>query len=267
MPEAQTPTKSRSAFRTVALVMSGLVAIWFVFTTIVVFRSGDRIRDFGWTADGLVVRSVASTGPAAGRLQPGDVIAAFNGDRRVARVVQENFRFFVPPGASYTLTILRDGVERTVTLTPQTGPVSVEQKRLAYGMLVNALALLVVFTLIAAYRPELLLSRVGYIGALLMTVGFLGIARGDELFASSRVSVGDFAHELWLPVQGRLPLMFLFWFPPLHLAFAYDFFSRFPPGISTTRPWRVIRVGLYAACGSIAVRRAAPRQTAAAWRV
>ena len=253
MPEAQSPTKSRSAFRMVALVMSGLVTVWFVFTTIVVFRYGDRIRDFGWTADGLVVRSVATSGPAAGRLHPGDVIAAFNGDRRVARVGQENFRFFVPPGASYSLTIHRDGVEQTVTLTPQTGPTSAEQKRLAYGMLVNALALLVVFTLIAAYRPELALSRVGYIAALLMTVGFLGIARGDELFSSGRVSVGDFAHELWLPVQGRLPLMFLFWFPPLHLAFAYDFFSRFPPSISTTRPWRVIRVGLYAVCGIISV--------------
>src|SRR5207247_7899523 len=127
--------------------------------------------------------------------------------RRVARVGQENFRFFVPPGASYSLTIRRDGVEQTVTLTPQTGPVSVEQKRLAYGMLVNALALLVVCTLIAAYRPELPLSRVGYVAGLLITVGFLGIARGDELFSSSRVSMGDFAHELWLPVRGRLPLL------------------------------------------------------------
>src|SRR5438876_11354720 len=77
MPEAQSPTKPHSAFRIVALVMSGLVTVWFVFTTIVVFRYGDRIRDFGWTADGLVVRSVATSGPAAGRLRPGDVIAAF----------------------------------------------------------------------------------------------------------------------------------------------------------------------------------------------
>jgi len=253
MPEPESPTKSRSAFRTVALVMSGLVTVWFVFTTIVVFRYGDRIRDFGWTADGLVVRSVATSGPAAGRLQPGDAIVAFNDDRRVARVGQENFRFFVPPGASYTLTVLRDGVEQTLRLTPQTGPTSVEQMRLAYGALVNALALLVVVTLIAVYRPELPLSRVGYIAGLLMTVGFLGIARGDELFVSGRVSVGDYAHELWLPVRGRLPLMFLFWFPPLHLAFAYDFFARFPPGIPTTRPWRAIRAGLYAVCGIISV--------------
>src|SRR5439155_13680983 len=124
---------------------------------------------------------------------PGDVIAAFNGDRRVAQVGQENFRFFVPPGASYTLTILREGVEEPVTLTPQTGPTSVEQRRLAYPFLVIALALLVVFTLIAVYRPELTLSRVGYVAAMLITVGQLSLARGEELIASSRVSVGDYA--------------------------------------------------------------------------
>ena len=253
MPRPESPTKSRSAFRTVALVISGMVTIWLVFTTIIVVRYGDRIRDFGWDADGVVVRSVESNGPAAGRLRPGDVIAAFNGDRRVARVGQENFRFFVPPGANYSLTILRGGVEQTVSLTTQTGPTSVEQRRLAYPSLVNALAVLVVFTLIAAYCPDLPLARVGYIGAMLIAVGQMALARGEELIAADRTSLGAYASSLWLPERGRLAIMFLFWFPPLHLALAYDFFSRFPPGISTTKPWRLIRGGLYALCGVISI--------------
>ena len=41
VPEVQNRTGPRSTFRTVALVVSGLVAVWFVLTTIVVCQSTD----------------------------------------------------------------------------------------------------------------------------------------------------------------------------------------------------------------------------------
>ena len=57
----------------------------------------------------------------------------------------------------------------------------------------------------------------------------------------------------WLPAWWRNALILVFPLYPLHMAIGYDFYARFPPGVSTTRLWRGIRVGLYIVCGVLFV--------------
>jgi len=71
-------------------------------------------KDFGWwesyySTNGSVVGKVDVPGQAAGMLQPGDRIVAFNGDPRVAKVGPEIYRQFLRPGSDYTIRVERHG--------------------------------------------------------------------------------------------------------------------------------------------------------------
>jgi hypothetical protein len=232
-----------STFRIVALVTTSLAAIVFVLCAVAVARYGDRIRDFGWIATGaggvLVVGRVAPGGPADGLLQSGDEIVAWDGDRRIARVGVLPFRRSLPRDAGYTLTIRRAGVERTVTLTAH-ARASDDQLRIAISNLLAAFVWFAVGTTVALFRPELTVSRTAYAAGMVMGFFMLWLARAPVL--------------PWLPSWLRTALILVFPLSPLHLAIAYDFNVRFPPGVSTTRLWRGIRIGLYIVCGVLFVR-------------
>jgi GAF domain-containing protein len=233
-------TASRSGVRTVALVTSVVAAIFFVLCAAAVFRYGDRIRDFGWTparaGGAVVVGAVNPAGPATGLLQAGDVLVAWNGDRRVTRVPNAYFRRDLPPrpDAEYTLTIERAGVERAVTLRapPRAND---DQWRLGLSNLVAAFVWFVVATMIALFRPDLAVSRSAYVAGMFMGFFMLGMTRVPAI--------------AWVPPWWRTALILVFPLVPLHVAVGYDFYVRFPPGVSTTRLWRGIRIALYAVCG------------------
>jgi GAF domain-containing protein len=231
-----------STFRAVALVTSTVAGILFLLCAAAVARYGDRIRDFGWVpsrAGGvLVVGHVDPGGPADGLLQTGDEVVAWNGDRRITRVAVVHFRRNLPPDVSHTLTIRRAGLERTVTLTapPRSND---DQWRLSVSNLLAAFAWFVVATLIALFRPELSVSRSAYAAGMVMGFFMLGMARGSAM--------------PWLPSWWRNALILVFPLNPLHMAIGYDFYVRFPPGVSTTRLWRGIRIGLYIVCGVLFV--------------
>ena len=180
----QPPAAPTSAFRTVALGVSGLVGVAFVLTSAVVIRYGADTREFGWSPGRgdppAVVRDVAPAGAAAGLLQPGDVIVALDGDRRVARLGSRSFSQLLRPGPRYTLTVRRDDVERRVTLTVGRGT-SVEQARLSYSLLFDALTWFVVATLIALFRPEQVVSRSAYLAGMALGLFMLAQARGPAM--------------------------------------------------------------------------------------
>jgi eukaryotic-like serine/threonine-protein kinase len=227
------------------LVTSSLAAILFVLSAAAVARYGDRIRVFGWlptarAGGGMAVWQVDQEGPASGILQPGDALVAWNGDPRVTRVGNLYFRRSLPPdpGARYDLTIRRDGIERTVTLAAPPRP-NRDQQRLSVSNLLAASAWFVVATMIALFRPEQTVSRSAYVAGMAMGFFMLGMARGSAM--------------PWLPTWWRNVLLLIFPLYPLHMAIGYDFYVRFPPGVSTTRLWRGIRVGLYVVCGVLFV--------------
>ena len=188
----------------------------------------------------MVVWRVDPGGPASGILQPGDAIVAWNGDPRVTRVGNFYFRRSLPPDpdARYDLTIRRAGIERTVTLTAPPRP-NRDQQRLSVSNLLAAFAWFVVATMIALFRPEQTVSRSAYVAGMVMGFFMLGMARGSAM--------------PWLPSWWRNALLLIFPLYPLHMAIGYDFYVRFPPGVSTTRLWRGIRVGLYIVCGVLFV--------------
>ena len=235
---------SNSAFRTVALVTSSVAAILFLLTAAAVAKYGDRIRVHGWTparAGGeTIVAWVDPEGPAHGILQPGDAVTAWNGDRRAGRVGIIYFRRTLPrdPDVNYDLTIRRAGVERTVALTAPARPNS-DVQRLSVSNLVAAAVWFVLATMIALLRPELSISRHGYIAGMVM---------GCFMLWRARLPVMP-----WLPEWWRTALNFVLPLYPMHLAIGYDFYVRFPPGVSPGRLWRGIRVGLYTVCGALFV--------------
>ena len=217
-----------------ALVASTVAAVLFLLSAAAVARYGDRARLHGWTAarergETIVVR-VDPTGPADGILQPGDAIVAWNGDRRASRVGIIYFRRNLPhdPEVRYDLTIRRGGAERTVTLTALARP-NGDQQRLSISNLLAAAAWFVLATMIALFRPDLSISRSAYVAGMVMGCFMLWLARGPAM--------------PWLPAWWRSALTLVVALYPLHVAIGYDFYSRFPPGVSSTRLWRGIRIG------------------------
>ncbi len=241
------PAGPHSTFRTVVHVCSSVAAILFLLTTVAVVRYGHSVRDFGWTATGaggvLVVGRVEPGGPADGRLQPGDAILAWNGDRRVMRIGPLWYRRLLT-GTGYTLTIGRDGREQSVALTTIARPDG-DQWRLSISCLVAALVWFVVATMIALFRPDQPASRGAYAAGMVLGLFMLGFARGDAAMAS-------------VPRWWWTALVLVFPLNPLHVAIGYDFYVRFPPGVATTRVWRMIRVILYVVCGVLWLTRALP---------
>ena len=118
--ESPQETAAYSMLRTVVLVVAAVVAILYVLSAAAIARHGGYLRDFGWvpgSANGtLVVSEVSPNGSAAGVLQPGDVVIAWNGDGRVTRVSVTHFRRALRGDGEHTLTIRRSGVEQDVVL-------------------------------------------------------------------------------------------------------------------------------------------------------
>ena len=229
-------------FRTVAIVTTTAAGVLFLLSAPAVVRYSDRVRDFGWlqgVAGGVsIVAQVGPNGPAAGILQPGDEVVAWNGDGRIARVGGVFFRRSLPADASYTLTIRRAGVERTVTLTALPRDDS-DLWRLSVSNLLAAFVWFIVATMIALFRPELPVSRSAYVAGMLMGLFMLGNARGPAM--------------PWLPDWWRTALILVLPVHPMHVAVGYDFYRRFPPGVSTTRLWRGIGIGFFILCGALFV--------------
>ena len=132
---------------------------------------------------------------------------------------------------------------RSVTLTPPERH-DADQWRLTMSSLVAAFVWFVVATMIALYRPDQSVSRSAYAAGMVMGFFMLGMARGPTL--------------AWLPQWWRNAMLLVFPLNPLHVAIGYDFYLRFPPGVTTTRIWRLIRWVLYLVCGVLFLARSLP---------
>ena len=230
-------TAPHSTFRTVALSVSAVATILFLLCVAAVVRYGGLEREFGWRsgrADGkLVIVGTNPNGPADGRLQAGDELLAWNGDPSITRVGPIPFARNLRIDDEYTLTIRRGDVEGRVTLNapPRANP---DLRWPHVFELVVAFAWLLVATMIALFRPELAVSRSAYAAGVLMGCLQARTAAWNTL--------------PWLPDWWRAAVLLTFFWYPLHVAVGYDFYSRFPPGVLTTRLWRGIRIALYVVC-------------------
>src|SRR5262245_21093758 len=206
-------------FRSMALGMSVVTAIFFVVAAIAIVTTGDRRASLGWSVtpgSRPVVTSVESGGPAAGLLQAGDAIVAFNGDSRVERLGVAAFRRFMPAGSTYTVTVNQAGVERDLTLKVSETP-DPESLLLSESLWLSALVWCSVATLIAVFKPDQTAARFAYLAGMSLGLFLLAQARGPSM--------------IWATGWQRIVLLWIFPFSPLHLAVGYDFYTRFPRAV------------------------------------
>ena len=221
----------RSAFFWLVLLVCGVYAGLFAFTTYAVVRYYGVEKDPGWsvraTGSGWIVSSVDEAGPAAERIERGDRLLAINGDGRSAVLGTVQWRE-VRPGETYRVDLEHRGgrvsVELPLRLTPglQLWPIF-QFCGLIFFVCGAALGLL---------RPHD--GQVRLIGALLMSVGFSTLH--ETLSAPRGFLVG---WERALHFAAAFPAMWTF---PM----TYHFFSRFPVWRSPGPLWRAIQWALYA---------------------
>ena len=180
-----------------------------------IVRDGHLRKAFGWTAGsdhaGLYIRSVDPTGIAAGVLEPGDRVLAWNGDRRLARVGLAPYQWSTRTGETYQLVIHRAGRDHTVELRV---PLVVESRQRTQTA---ALFLLGVFFAV--------------IGVL---IGLLRPVQGPARWVALAFIAGGLQHmktalgSVNAPETGRPWIVDLLCVTPLQTICAYEFAIRFP---------------------------------------
>jgi len=227
-------------FRALAIVLGLLAAAGASVLAPTIATHGAVTRQFGWTVvpgSGTYVVRVLPDSEDGRALRDGDRVIALNGDRRAERVSPLLMRALLA-GPSYTVTVKRAGAEVTVPLTTRLGH-SVEQWRLCWTLLLVGVVWCVVPTMIAVYRPEQPVARLAYAA---------GMSIGLFLLSNSPIHPAP-----WFPHAEEAIVWALFPVAPLHLAFGYDFYLRFPASIASGRVWRGVRAALYTLCGALAL--------------
>src|SRR5689334_24246140 len=96
-------------FPGIALMLGGLTLAGYAFGAWVIITQAETAKLFGWEAalrnHGWIVSGVDPSGAAAGKLQNGDRLLAFNEDRRAEQIGPELFMHFLPPRSTYTVAV------------------------------------------------------------------------------------------------------------------------------------------------------------------
>jgi serine/threonine-protein kinase len=239
-PEVATPGR---AFTRIAIGLAVLVAAILACGWAILLRHGHERARLGWEAGvadgGAVVASVDPSGPAAGRLQPGDSIRAVNGDRRVNGVSLEWLLYPLPPGASYVLRVARGGAETDVALTVGRDP-GTRWIWTAVTRLVVALVFVSTGLIVGLLRPQHRPARLYSLASLLLAPVFFANPLLLELLHGGVLSRAE-ALVVWL---ARIH-------SPFHGAVGFQFALEFPRGAATGRGWATLKRLLYAWAGLI----------------
>lgn len=220
------PAARRHPFVWVVWLAAVVAIATFSYAATLLVREGGTTKAFGWSEasrDGSwYVSRVDSTGPAAGRLQPGDRLVSLNGDPHVAGAGTRAYRGALAVAESYGLRIARGGDVHEYTLVVARGD--------------NRLALLISYFVVS-----LVWCAVGL---------FIGFARPDRelarlAFLAAIATSGVFLHVSLLP----LPVLW----QPMHAVIGYHFFYRFPGRAPPGRTWSALVLLLYAAGGTAAL--------------
>jgi eukaryotic-like serine/threonine-protein kinase len=244
MSSATTSTRRVMVFRVAALLGILGAAVLFVVAAIVLSRHGERVPHRGWTGEfaggQLIVREVETDGPADGRLAPGDLVVAVDGDRRLDRLTADRsrgFRGLFPPGLDYTLRVRRAGEDIDIALAAaeRRDPA---QLHVSQSLLAVAAVWCIVPALISIFRPGPLIAQLAFWACMCAGMSFLAEARLPAM--------------LWAGSFAQTALTLAYPVSPIHLALAYDFYLRFP-GASIALNWRRFRAALYVVCIALAV--------------
>lgn len=223
-------------FWCVAAAAAGMLG-FYIYGTLIIFRYGGLVAEPGWTAvrrdDQWRVARVERPGPAAGKLEPEDVVLAVNGDLRAGRLGpffdilgnRKNFLRFHranPAGGSYTVRVARrEPLELEL-------PVRYEARLLAssVSLVVTSLAFYIVGILVGLLRPRDRMPQLLVVACLPSALVVLAIAltpyseflRGWELY----------------------PFEALAYVYPFHLLLGYRLFHRLSASGQSRSFWTVL---------------------------
>jgi hypothetical protein len=213
----------------VILALGVVVLAFFVLAAVIAIRTGPVKKDLGWLPElhwngTALVTQVNPDGPAAGRLAPEDRVLAVDGDSSGALW---NL-WLARPGASYTIRILRGGVEYEFIL-----PVRVRRDPkwlwLTVSVVPLGLSCYVVGLLVGLLRPEQRASRLLAMSTVLFAPGVI-----VQYFPSDVLT----GWALVVSLAARGP-------NDLALAVAYQFYLAFPEGVPRGRGTKVLTVVFY----------------------
>jgi tRNA A-37 threonylcarbamoyl transferase component Bud32 len=222
----------RSAFVWVVLLICALHGVLSVFTAIVSIRYYGMMKAPGWEARatdaGWIVTSVAHDGAAAGRLEPGDRLLAFNGDERVA-VLGAPLLDNVPAEQAYRVDLLRGGRRISAELM-----LPLIRGRLLWPIFqIIGLVFFICGATLALLRPDD--PQVRLVSGALMALGFTTLLEAEG--GARRFHLAPAERS----IQTLIAALSLFT-PPM----AFHFFSRFPSWKSPGPLWRATQWLLYA---------------------
>ncbi|HEY3136061.1 MAG TPA: protein kinase, partial [Blastocatellia bacterium] len=229
----------------IAVLLGAVMLGLYLFGGVMISRYGTMTRDSGWKPerrDGQwYVLEVDPHGPAADKLQPGDLILAINDDSRIASVDYLPLVWSVTATRdAYTLEVKRGADQRRVELQQET----TQSYRNLGGILSNLAASLgfyLVGLMLGLFKPEDRLTRRASIALLAWA--------SNTLYISLSQMVGLFT--FW----ERVVLISINLISPLQFALSYHFYYRFPASAPRGRLWTSLGYLLYVWASLFWVRR------------
>jgi serine/threonine-protein kinase len=209
------------------------------------------LDQYGYTiiaeARGVVVDTVDPSGPAAGKLEPGDKILAINDDARFSRITHFSWRSSFLEGRNLSLKIERNGVERETIISNDKYPASQAtvnsrfDRNIAY--IPRYLASLIVALMIGLLKPGEKRARIG-------AYAFLMISHQAIIYPIIPL------RGMFNPVEERIAYLFMLilggiWFGPVAFHCAYRFLEGIPEG----RLWTGLQRVLYATGAALFLNR------------
>jgi hypothetical protein len=226
------------------IIIAGLLFIGFgLFTVSMIFKY-HGLDKYGYTTrngeHGVIVNSVDPSGPAAGKLLPGDRILAIDGDQRFSRVTQFFWRSSYLEGSNSSIRIDRNGVEQEIDISNDYYPASQattdSRWRRNIPYIPRYLVSLIVALLIGLLKPDDKRARLG-------SLAFLAISHQAVAFPLLPI------RGMFSPLEDRIAYFYFFiqggiWFGPM----AYHYSYRFLEGIPEGRLWTGLQWLLYSVC-------------------
>jgi hypothetical protein len=223
------------------VIAAGIVLLAFYICSGLVLLRNAGGKDPGWSEsfrsiNGSIVGEVAVPGPAAGILERGDRILAFNGDPRAANVGPAVFLQFVRPGSDYILRVDRRGETHDCALRmlPWHGDFSQVITYIVLSLVFSASGLA-----LGLLKPADRLAQLG---------------SAVQLLAALRAMATPLSFNSGTPpdLEFILNQVASFGNPGL-LATTYYFFLRVSASSAPEFVWRAIRNVLYIATGALLV--------------